>query len=700
MAEHSISRGQVMRIIRATAGGYPDYGDGNMAVTAGVIDVTITHNATETETEAVNNFAGQACAVSPAPLASLSSITAAINFCAVDPCVVGIMYPGWNIVLDEAGVPIGYDVGPTLSCGETFFLEVWAQTGISAGAGRACGSNVPRCRSSSSGRTAYKYLVIGPLLPGAPADLSITEQGATFGFTGTSTSPNGWGRGPLPVMLVGGIPSQLITPIPEDTFYRIITTNVRPPQPTDGCVELPRPIPEPAELFVERDPTDTSGRTVRVRVDNHGFGPVQINFGDGTETVTVPDGGTAVHQYTADGEFTMTVNDQQTPAVVVTREIEVPLDDDRPTVTLSRDPADASGMTVTATIKVPRHSNRQVVINWGDDTDEIVANSDAEGNITATHRYDVAGIYPVTATRTDVCGYTGRSAVAVPIPVAPTVTSAVAGQVATLTINNNGQGLTSVDWGDGVITDGPATDGGEVQHTYAAAGTYTVQVYSKANPASRTTLTVTIAEGPPALPVPTGLTVGTPTSTTLPVSWTAAAGADTYRVRWAPTGTTTWTERPVVTVTNDTITGLTANTTYDVQVKSVGDGTTSSDSAWSPTVTGTTAAAPAPLPTPTGLTVGTPTTTTLPMTWDAASGATQYALRWAPTGTTTWTERPPVATTTDTIDALTANTGYDVQVKSVGNGTTTGDSSWSATVTGTTAAALTARSTRSKKSKK
>lgn len=673
-----------MRIIRATAGGYPDYGDGNMAVTAGVIDVTITHNATETETETVNNFAGQACAVSPAPLASLSSITAAINFCAVDPCVVGIMYPGWNIVRDEAGVPIGYDVGPVLSCGETFFLEVWAQTGIAAGAGRACGSQVPRCKSSSSGRTAYKYLVIGPLLPGAPADLSITEQGATFGFTGTSTAPNGWGRGPLPVMLVGGVPSQLITPIPEDTFYRIITTNVRPPQPTDGCVELPRPIPEPAELFVERDPNDTSFRTVRVRVDNHGFGPVQVNFGDGTETITVPDGGTAVHQYTADGTYTMTVNDQQTPAVIVTRDIEVPLDDDRPIITLSRDPADATGMTVTANIKVPRHSNRQVVINWGDDSDEIVANADAEGNITATHKYDVAGIYPVTATRTDVCGYTGRGAISVPIPVSPTVTSSVTDMTATLTIDNHGNGLTSVDWGDGTVTDGPVTDGGTVNHTYLADGTYTVQVWSKANPGSRTTVEVQI--GPDPLPTPAGLAAGTPTSTTLPMTWSASAGATNYQLRYRATGTSAWTERTAVAALTDTITGLTPSTGYDVQVRAVGDGTTTGDSPWSSTVTGTTTAAPTPLPVPAGLAVGTPTATTLPMSWTAAVGATQYMLRWAPTGTTTWTERPAVSATNDTITGLTASTGYDVQVKSVGNGTTTADSAWSSTVTGTTTA--------------
>lgn len=96
---------------------------------------------------------------------------------------------------------------------------------------------------------------------------------------------------------------------------------------------------------------------------------------------------------------------------------------------------------------------------------------------------------------------------------------------------------------------------------------------------------------PTPLPAPAGLAAGTITATTIPVTWSAVTDAEGYEVRWAPGGTTTWTVRPVVTATADTITGLTAETEYDIQVRAKGDGTTTADSPWSATVTASTIAA-------------------------------------------------------------------------------------------------------------
>jgi hypothetical protein len=90
---------------------------------------------------------------------------------------------------------------------------------------------------------------------------------------------------------------------------------------------------------------------------------------------------------------------------------------------------------------------------------------------------------------------------------------------------------------------------------------------------------------------------------------------------------------------------------------------------------------------PTNVAAGTVTTTTIPLTWDAVTtpvAAEGYIVRHAPTGTTTWTERPVVATAADTIDGLTANTGYDIQVKAQATDHT--DSDWSVLITATTAA--------------
>lgn len=118
-------------------------------------------------------------------------------------------------------------------------------------------------------------------------------------------------------------------------------------------------------------------------------------------------------------------------------------------------------------------------------------------------------------------------------------------------------------------------------HNYTAPGVFP----AKATSGTKTSNTVNITVHPAA---PTGVAIGTPTATALPVTWTASPGATGYVVRWAPEGTTTWTERPPVTALTDTITGLTASTAYDVQVRA--DGPDATESAWSTVVTGTTTA--------------------------------------------------------------------------------------------------------------
>ena len=77
---------------------------------------------------------------------------------------------------------------------------------------------------------------------------------------------------------------------------------------------------------------------------------------------------------------------------------------------------------------------------------------------------------------------------------------------------------------------------------------------------------IAAAAGAPG--VPTGLAAGTATTTTMPLTWTApTGGAATYTVQYAVHGTGTWTTATsTITVTNYTVTGLTANTSYDFQV--------------------------------------------------------------------------------------------------------------------------------------
>lgn len=181
-----------------------------------------------------------------------------------------------------------------------------------------------------------------------------------------------------------------------------------------------------------------------------------------------------------------------------------------------------------------------------------------------------------------------------------------------------------------------------------------------------------------ALLPPANLAAGTPTATTMPLSWDAAVGADTYTVAWSPAGAGTWTEIPSIATTNTTVPALTAGTSYDFRVKTVANGMT--DSAWSGTITAATAlAAPTGLDTTDGL-----LSTSILMQWTAVANADAYVMRWSPAAAGTWTELAPTADTNDTATGLTPETSYDLQVKATGTGLP--DSAWSATHTASTTA--------------
>jgi hypothetical protein len=90
--------------------------------------------------------------------------------------------------------------------------------------------------------------------------------------------------------------------------------------------------------------------------------------------------------------------------------------------------------------------------------------------------------------------------------------------------------------------------------------------------------------------VPTGLIIGTATSSALAVGWTAPStgvAATGYVVQSRVTGTSTWTQSGTITGTSTTLSGLTPSTSYDVQVKATNS---SGSSAFTGTTTGWTIA--------------------------------------------------------------------------------------------------------------
>ena len=168
-----------------------------------------------------------------------------------------------------------------------------------------------------------------------------------------------------------------------------------------------------------------------------------------------------------------------------------------------------------------------------------------------------------------------------------------------------------------------------------------------------------------APPVPAGLAVAATSATSLTASWSAAARATTYQIRYR-SGTGAWTTPAADASLSRVITGLTAATQYRVQVRAINAAGMSS---WSSTVRQTTAAAPLALPgVPTSVAAAA-TLTTLTLTWTApASGGAvaSYDVRIGATVSTG--ETSPHAFT-----GLTPDTAYRVSVRAVN---ATGSSAW------------------------
>ena len=159
------------------------------------------------------------------------------------------------------------------------------------------------------------------------------------------------------------------------------------------------------------------------------------------------------------------------------------------------------------------------------------------------------------------------------------------GAVATYTVQYRNSG------GTGWNTAAAGTTGTSYQVTGLSTVTaYDFQVFGvnaagSGTPSATASATTTIA--PPG--VPTGLTAGTATASTLPLSWAAPAsggGVSSYSVRWSPHNANTWTTSSNITTTSTTLTGLTANTSYDFEIQAVN---TAGSSAWTtPTTAATT----------------------------------------------------------------------------------------------------------------
>jgi subtilisin family serine protease len=161
---------------------------------------------------------------------------------------------------------------------------------------------------------------------------------------------------------------------------------------------------------------------------------------------------------------------------------------------------------------------------------------------------------------------------------------------------------------------------------------------------------------------PTNLASSNITASGATLSWTAASGASSYVLNYRVVGASAWSSDISTATNSQSLTGLTAATNYEFQVKTVCS--TSSSSAYATAVTFTTTTAPTSCGIPTALTATNLTATGVTMTWNAVSGATSYTLRYRLSGATTWTTTS-TTTNSKTLSGLTTGAVYETQAKAI-----------------------------------
>ena len=159
-------------------------------------------------------------------------------------------------------------------------------------------------------------------------------------------------------------------------------------------------------------------------------------------------------------------------------------------------------------------------------------------------------------------------------------------------------------------------------------------------------------------PVPAGLGVASITASGATASWTSVGLAGSYKVRYRVVGGSTWTE--VANADRDiTLTGLAANTTYEVQVMTncqAGNG-----SAYSASQTFMTL--PAACPAPTAASASNVTFGSAQLNATAAAGALSYKIEYRLVGASNYTS-VSAASLPYVLNGLAADSPYEARIQS------------------------------------
>jgi len=172
---------------------------------------------------------------------------------------------------------------------------------------------------------------------------------------------------------------------------------------------------------------------------------------------------------------------------------------------------------------------------------------------------------------------------------------------------------------------------------------------------------------PPACDAPTNVTTANVTYNAADVNWTAGGNETAWNIQYKTASAASWSNSISVTAPTYHLSGLTAETQYQVRVQAVCSTTETSD--WT-TASFTTPAAPVnPCNAPTNLQVTNNTQTSgssasAVMTWTAGGSETTWKVGYKLATASQWQEAT-VQQTTYVLEGLTPESTYDVRVKAV-----------------------------------
>lgn len=282
--------GERIRLTRVDGCGRPVFGAGSQAVSDGFITVKYTAEIGEGEEIEQTNAQGQRCVYLKIP-DYIKYIGVEIEFCRVDPGLIGLINPANALELDGKGNVVGWRESVKPSDRAGFALEVW--TGLQ-------GANICDDPNATS---AHGYILTPWLTSGIMGDLEVGASSVNFTFKGNAQAGSHWGVGPYKVVpgADGASPSPLLSPIGPDEVRLIRHTSIAPPNAQCGAFDLPAPGGATLKATVDgSDPMKFTFDWAGTAADET---PVVFDFGDGTTDASKvkTNKATIDHTYTTPG---------------------------------------------------------------------------------------------------------------------------------------------------------------------------------------------------------------------------------------------------------------------------------------------------------------------------------------------------------------------------------------------------------------